>query len=143
MYYSMSAILKETKQQQREALEVYEKKYGIKTVNAIANTNSNANSNEITNTYQYPQFPSQLPANVPKKIFIIPYRNRKEHLNEFIRRFTEYIKDKDIDVQFYIIHQINVGEFNRGAMKNIGFLEICKIRPDGLFIFHECKYEDR
>ena len=69
--------------------------------------------------------------------FIIPYRNRKEHLNEFIRRFTEYIKDKDIDVQFYIIHQINIGEFNRGAMKNIGFLEVCKIRPDGLFIFHD------
>jgi len=69
--------------------------------------------------------------------FIIPYRNRKEHLNEFINRFTEYLKDKDIDVQFYIIHQINVGEFNRGAMKNIGFLEICKTRPDGLFIFHD------
>ena len=69
--------------------------------------------------------------------FIIPYRNRKQHLNEFINRFTEYLKDKDADVQFYIIHQINTGEFNRGAMKNIGFLEVCKIRPDGLFIFHD------
>lgn len=69
--------------------------------------------------------------------FIIPYRNRKEHLDEFIRRFTEYLKDKDIDTQFYIIHQINPNEFNRGAMKNIGFLEVCKIRPDGLFIFHD------
>ena len=69
--------------------------------------------------------------------FIIPYRNRKEHLNEFMKRFTEYLKDKDVDVQFYIIHQINTGEFNRGAMKNIGFLEVCKTRPDGLFIFHD------
>lgn len=69
--------------------------------------------------------------------FIIPYRNRKEQLDEFIRRFTEYTKDKDIDAQFYIIHQINPGEFNRGAMKNIGFLEVCKSRPDGLFIFHD------
>jgi hypothetical protein len=69
--------------------------------------------------------------------FIIPYRNRKEHLDEFIRRFTEYLKDKDIDAHFYIIHQINPGEFNRGAIKNIGFLEVCKIRPDGLFIFHD------
>jgi hypothetical protein len=58
-------------------------------------------------------------------------------LDEFIRRFTDYLKDKDIDVQFYIIHQINSGEFNRGAMKNIGFLEICKTRPDGLFVFHD------
>jgi hypothetical protein len=69
--------------------------------------------------------------------FIIPYRNRKEHLDEFIRRFTEYLKDTDIDAEFYIIHQINPGEFNRGAIKNIGFLEVCKIRPDGLFIFHD------
>jgi len=69
--------------------------------------------------------------------FIIPYRNRKEHLDEFIRRFTEYLKDTDIDAQFYIIHQINSREFNRGAMKNIGFLEFCKTRSDGLFIFHD------
>ena len=38
--------------------------------------------------------------------FIISYRNRKEHLDEFIRRFTEYLKDKDVDAQFYIIHQM-------------------------------------
>jgi hypothetical protein len=69
--------------------------------------------------------------------FIIPYRNRKEHLDEFIKRFSEILKDKDIDAQFYIIHQINSKEFNRGAMKNIGFLEISKKRPDGLFIFHD------
>jgi hypothetical protein len=69
--------------------------------------------------------------------FIIPYRNRKEHLDEFIRRFTEYLKDRDIDAQFYIIHQINPGDFNRGALNNIGFLEFCKTRPDGLFIFHD------
>ncbi len=69
--------------------------------------------------------------------FIIPYRNRKEHLDEFIRRFTGYLNGKDIDAQFFIIHQINPQEFNRGALKNIGFLEVCKIRPDGLFIFHD------
>ncbi len=69
--------------------------------------------------------------------FIIPYRNRKEHLDEFIRRFTEMLKDKDIDAQFYIIHQMSSSEFNRGAMKNIGFLEICKTRSDGLFVFHD------
>jgi hypothetical protein len=69
--------------------------------------------------------------------FIIPYRNRKEHLDEFIKRFTDMLKDKDIDAQFYIIHQMNPKEFNRGALKNIGFMEVCKTRPDGLFIFHD------
>jgi hypothetical protein len=69
--------------------------------------------------------------------FIIPYRNRKEHLDEFIRRFTDMLKDKDIDAQFYIIHQMNPKEFNRGALNNIGFLEVSKTRLDGLFIFHD------
>jgi len=69
--------------------------------------------------------------------FIIPYRNRKEHLQEFIQRFTGYLEGKDIDAHFYVIHQITPGGFNRGAMLNIGFLEVCKIRPDGLFIFHD------
>ena len=69
--------------------------------------------------------------------FIIPYRNRKEHLDEFIRRFTEMLKDTEIDAQFYVIHQMNPKDFNRGALNNIGFLEVSKIRPDGLFIFHD------
>jgi hypothetical protein len=69
--------------------------------------------------------------------FIIPYRNRKEHLDEFIKRFSDMLKDKDIDVQFYVVHQIHPGPFNRGAMNNIGFLEFCKVRPDGMFIFHD------
>jgi len=69
--------------------------------------------------------------------FIIPYRNRKEHLDEFISRFTEYIENIDIDIEFYIIHQIHSGDFNRGALKNIGFLEFCKTRSDGLFVFHD------
>jgi beta-1,4-galactosyltransferase 1 len=67
--------------------------------------------------------------------FIIPYRNRKEHLDEFIARFTKFTKD--IDAEFYVINQMNPNDFNRGAMKNIGFLEVSKKRPDGLFIFHD------
>jgi hypothetical protein len=69
--------------------------------------------------------------------FIIPYRNRKEHLDEFIKRFTDMLKDKDIDAQFYIIHQMNPRDFNRGALMNIGFLEVSKTQPDSLFIFHD------
>jgi len=68
--------------------------------------------------------------------FIIPYRNRKEHLDECIKRFTEMVKE-GIDAQFYIIHQIHPGPFNRGALMNIGFMEACQTRSDGLFIFHD------
>ena len=69
--------------------------------------------------------------------FIIPYRNRKENLDEYIKRFTEMVKNNKIDAEFYIIHQIHPGPFNRGALLNIGFMEACKTRPDGLFIFHD------
>jgi hypothetical protein len=68
--------------------------------------------------------------------FIIPYRNRKENLGECIKRFTEMVKE-GIDAHFYIIHQLHPGPFNRGAVKNIGFMEACKTRSDGLFIFHD------
>jgi len=68
--------------------------------------------------------------------FIIPYRNRKENLDECIKRFTEMVKE-GIDAHFYIIHQLHPGPFNRGAVKNIGFMEACKTRSDGLFIFHD------
>jgi len=69
--------------------------------------------------------------------FIIPYRNRKQHLHEYIKRFTTMLRNVQIDAEFYIIHQCNTNDFNRGALMNIGFLEVCKTRSDGLFIFHD------
>ncbi len=68
--------------------------------------------------------------------FIIPYRNREEHLKYFINIFESFdIKDKDC--QFLVVHQKDDRLFNRGALMNIGFLEFLKTRPDGIFIFHD------
>jgi hypothetical protein len=69
--------------------------------------------------------------------FIIPYRNRKEHLTEFVNRFSKYREENNLDAEFYVVHQMNSAKFNRGALNNIGFLEVCKTRPDELFIFHD------
>jgi len=61
----------------------------------------------------------------PKYIFIIPYRDREQHLQFFNRQMKYVLEDvpKD-DYEIYFVHQYDVRKFNRGAMKNIGFLAI-------------------
>ena len=49
----------------------------------------------------------------------IPYRNRKEHIENLIPHLTNYLNEKGIDHKFYVGHQIDDKLFNRGAMKNI------------------------
>jgi len=49
----------------------------------------------------------------------VPYRNREEHLNQFVPRVGKYLKDQKIDFQMYFCHQTDDKLFNRGATKNI------------------------
>jgi len=49
----------------------------------------------------------------------IPYRNRKEHIENLIPHLTKYLNEKGINHSFYVGHQIDEKLFNRGAMKNI------------------------
>lgn len=76
----------------------------------------------------------------PKKIFIVPYRDRVIHRDRFLERMTDYLKDES-DWEIYFAHQCDGRPFNRGAMKNIGFLAMKRKYPaeygDITFIFHD------
>ena len=49
----------------------------------------------------------------------VPYRNREEHLKEFIPAVSKYLTEQGIDFCIYFGHQTDDKLFNRGAMKNV------------------------
>jgi hypothetical protein len=49
----------------------------------------------------------------------VPYRNREEHLKEFVPILSKFLESKNIDFKIYFAHQTDDKLFNRGAMKNI------------------------
>jgi len=51
---------------------------------------------------------------------IVPYRNRKEHLDIFIPHMINYLKDYDFEI--WVIEQGNDKDFNRGFLINTGYL---------------------
>jgi len=79
---------------------------------------------------------------VPKLAFIVPYRDRKEHLTFFsvyMKHVLSVYDPKDYIVRF--VHQKDARPFNRGGMKNIGFLAIKNEYPNDYqnitFVFND------
>jgi hypothetical protein len=77
---------------------------------------------------------------IPKRVFIVPYRNRLEQKFFFSRQMEFILKDTD-DYEVLFSHQSDNRSFNRGAMKNIGFLAIKNKYPEDYenitFIFND------
>ena len=78
--------------------------------------------------------------NIPKRIFIVPYRNRVQH-KHFFSKYMTYILEDQTDYEIYFSHQCDARTFNRGAVKNIGFIAAKNKYPDHYknitFIFND------
>lgn len=77
---------------------------------------------------------------IPKRIFIVPYRNRIQHKFFFSKYMSFILEDKD-DYEIMFSHQCDARTFNRGAVKNIGFIAARNKYPDHYknitFIFND------
>jgi hypothetical protein len=68
---------------------------------------------------------------IPKIIFIVPYRDRREQQLFFKEHMKMIMSDyKESEYAIFYVHQCDKREFNRGAMKNIGFLFIKQVYPN-------------
>lgn len=69
-------------------------------------------------------------AKVPKIVFIVPYRNREKQYLFFKEHMKIVLEDMDPrDYEIMICHQYDDRPFNRGALKNIGFLVVKQKYP--------------
>jgi len=77
---------------------------------------------------------------IPKKVFIVPYRNRVQH-KFFFSKYMSFILENDDDYEIYFTHQCDARTFNRGAIKDIGFMAIRNKYPEHYknitFIFND------
>jgi len=77
---------------------------------------------------------------IPKRIFIVPYRNRIQH-KFFFCKYMSFILENDDDYEIFFSHQCDARTFNRGATKNIGFIAARNKYPnhykDITFIFND------
>ena len=66
---------------------------------------------------------------------IVPYRNRKEHLERFLPAIEKELQKQKIDYEIVIVEQDNKTPFNRAKLLNIGVLEARK--ESDYFVFHD------
>lgn len=80
------------------------------------------------------------PMHVPKRIFIVPYRNRPQQ-KFFFAKYMSFLLEHHTDYEIYFAHQCDARSFNRGAVKNLGFWAMRDKYPahyrDITFVFND------
>jgi len=78
---------------------------------------------------------------IPTRVFIVPYRNRSNQKADFLKNMKILLEDVTDPYEIYFAHQCDSRPFNRGAMKNLGFIAIKNKYPnnykDITFIFND------
>lgn len=66
----------------------------------------------------------------PETVFIVPYRDRKPHREALLEAMAENLADWNPETyKIMFVHQCDERPFNRGAMKNIGFIAVKSAFP--------------
>jgi hypothetical protein len=78
---------------------------------------------------------------IPEVVFIIPYRNRPYQKYFFINYMQTILENSNLNYEIYFSHQCDIRAFNRGGVKNIGFIAIKNKYPndynDITFVFND------
>lgn len=93
--------------------EANEKAFRTRQEQAVLSANPQANFNKNFVNHD-----------VTKKLsLIIPYRDRKEHLTEFLNTVPKVLSSQNINYKITVIEQEAGKLFNKGTLNNIGFLQ--------------------
>jgi len=66
---------------------------------------------------------------------VIPFRDRHKQLEETTKGLTKFLNHFEIPHTITVVNQLGRGQFNRGKLKNIGFLETEK--ESDYTVFHD------
>jgi predicted glycosyltransferase involved in capsule biosynthesis len=69
-----------------------------------------------------------------KLAVVVPYRNREEHLKEFIPYMEKVLKEEGMPFEILIVEQADSKPFNRAKLLNVGFNEA---NDYDYFAFHD------
>lgn len=74
-----------------------------------------------------------------KLCIVVPYRDRAQHLSQFLPHMHEYLKAHDIDYTIVIVEQEDGKPFNRAKLLNVGFAynRLINGEPLDYYCFHD------